>query len=208
MKGPLALLSVGLLSACIAACGSASKETSSHTSSSAHTDTTTGSASLAPAPVQSAVDADKDNDLSAPYDDKSNDSLLSSGHRAGPSEARAITALLKRYYAAAAAENGLRACAMLYSTLAEAVAEDYGQSPPGPPYMKGTTCPAVLRMAFGHFHPQIALELPKLEVAHVRLVEGHGLVVLRFGALPERQIAVRRERHTWKLATLLDSELP
>ena len=201
MKSPLVPLAVVvLLSACIAACGSTGKQTPAalHTASS----------SVAAAPAQTGTDADNDNDLSAPYDDRSNNSVLASGHQPSASERRAITLLLKRYYKAATAENGARACAMIYSTLAEAVPEDYGQSPPGQPYMKGTTCPMVLTMIFKHFHPQLSLELPKLKVAGMRISEGHGVAVLRFGRLPERQIAIRREGHTWKISALLDSELP
>ena len=97
---------------------------------------------------------------------------------------------------------------MIYSTLAEAVPEDYGLSPPGPPYMRGTTCPAVLTLLFKHLHSQLGLELPKIKVTRVRLTEHHGLAVLSFGTMPERQIQVAREGHVWRLAALLDGELP
>jgi hypothetical protein len=74
--------------------------------------------------------------------------------------------------------------------------------------MRGTTCAAVLTLLFKHDHPQLVAELPKLEVARVRLIEHHGIVILHFGTLPERQIPVAREGHTWKLQGLLDSEVP
>ena len=190
----LALFALGLLGVCLTACGSSSKDTSSTSQNSSTTDaavnnaTTTAPSDTAPAPPDTKVDSDKDNDVGAPDDDKNNNSSLDFGHEASASVKRPITALIKRYYATAAAENGARACSMLYSTLAEAVPEDYGLSPPGEPYMRGTTCPAVMTLMFKHFHPQLELELPKLKVTHVRLIEHHGLVFLHFGALPERVV--------------------
>jgi hypothetical protein len=212
MKSLPTLLAIALLGVGVAACGSAGRD-ASQASSAAQSATTytppsTAPSKAPPAPVQSRADGDHDNDTGAVGDDTNNNSVLDFGHAAGTSDKQTITALLKRYYAAAAAEDGARACSMLYSTLAEAVPEDYGQSPPGQPYMRGTTCPAVMTLLFKHFHPQITLELPRLDVARVRLIEHHGLAVLHFGAMPERKIAVAREGHTWKVEALLDGEVP
>ncbi|HXP99467.1 MAG TPA: hypothetical protein VN845_05300 [Solirubrobacteraceae bacterium] len=212
MKSLIALLAVALLSGCIAACGSSGKGSAANASATASS-TETGTVStvptdITPAPVETKVDADKDNDLGAAEgDDHNNNSTLDYGHEANVSDTRTITALVKRYYKAAYTENGAKACSMLYSTLEEAVPEDYGQAPPGPPYMSGTTCPAVLTLLFKHFHPQLAIEYPKLVVARVRMVEHHAIVILHFGALPERQIGVTREGHTWKMSQLLDAEV-
>jgi hypothetical protein len=155
------------------------------------------------------VDADRDNDVHAPADDTNNNAALDFGHEAGEPERRAIVALVRRYYAAGLAGDGTAACSMIYSTLAESVPEDYGSNePPGPPYMKGTTCPTVLDGLFRHVHSELAAELPLLEVNRVRLVEHHGAVVLGFGRLPGREIPVKREGHTWRLGGLFDHELP
>jgi hypothetical protein len=215
MRLLLVLFATGLLGICLAACGSADKGASPSThDSAASTAAKTVAVSTVPshappAPVQTKTDADKDNDSGAiAADEKNNSSVLDLGHAASASDQRAIAALIKRYYAAALAENGAKACSMLYSTIAESVPEDYGISPPSQPYMRGTTCPAVLTLLFKHYHPQIALEYPKLEVARVRLVEHQGIAVLHFGALPERQISVGREGHTWKLKALLDGAMP
>jgi hypothetical protein len=164
------------------------------------------------------VDRDKDNDNapirgkdndSAPYDDKNNNGIFNFGHAAGPADDRAVTALIKRYYTAALREDGAHACSMLYVRLAESVVEDHGRESAGPRYLsQGTSCPAVMRLLFKHYHGQLAAELPLLRVARVRLVQRHGLAILRFGALPERQISVRQQAGTWKLATIFDSALP
>jgi hypothetical protein len=155
------------------------------------------------------VDADKDNDIGAPADDRNNNSVLHFGAAASATDTREVTALLKSYYAAALADDGAKACSMVYLTLANSVAEDQGKGSPGAPYLKeGTTCPSVLKLLFQHFHKELSVEVPQLKVKRVRLRHGQGLAVLSFGKLPERQISVGRERHAWKLLTLVDSELP
>lgn len=210
MRLLLTLLSTCVLSASIAACGSTSKDaSSSQTSNTPKTvSVSTTPTKAPPAPVETKTDADKDNDASGFADEKNNDSVLDFGHAADSSDQREITSLIKRYYAAAVTENGAKACSLLYSTIEESVPEDYGISPPSQPYLRGTTCPAVLTLLFKHYHPQLLLEYPKLEVARVRMIEHHGLVILRFGKLPEREIPVGREGHTWKLDALLDNEMP
>lgn len=65
-----------------------------------------------------------------------------------------------------------------------------------------------LVLLFRHSHSLLTAELLKLEVSRVRLVGHRGFAILSFGAMPERQIPVGREGHTWKIQALLDSELP
>ncbi len=210
-KRSRALVVLMLLPLCVGACGTNTSTNSVHHSSSHSADTSStlaAASSIAPAPLEAKADADKDNDITAPYDDKRHPDVFGFGQAASPADRQAVTALIERYYAAAAAEDGAKACSMIYVTLAEAVPEDYGTSPPGPAYMQGKTCPAILTLLFKHFHAQLAAGLPLLKVTRVRLEHRHGLAVLSFGKMPERQIAVRRERHTWKLEALLDSELP
>lgn len=208
MKSLLALLAIGLLSIGAVACGGTGKATVSSTSHSSSTgsDSTASVSSTAQAPVITKADADKDNDVGAPDDDTSN-SELNFGHAANSSDKQAITALVKHYYVAAAAEDGAAACSMLYSTVSETVPEDYGTSPPGPSYSKGKTCTAVMTLSFKHFHNELALELAKLKILGVRLEEHHGLVVLSFGTMPQRDIQVMREGHVWKMESLFDHEL-
>jgi hypothetical protein len=211
MKSLLVSVAVALLCFGISACGSSSKGTgsASQTSSGATTATTAAAtSSTTPTPDFRKADGDKDNDIGAPDDDRNNNSVLSFGQAASSSDQSAITGLIKRYYAAALAEDGAKACSLLYSTLAEAVPEDYGQSPPGQPYMRGTTCPTVMMLLFKHEHGKLTVQVPLLKVARVRLNEHHGLTVLKFGKMPERQIPVAREGHVWKVEALLDSELP
>jgi hypothetical protein len=169
---------------------------------------TAGHSALALLREYTQVDADRDNDVAAPYDDKNNDSQLDYGRPAAPAQQRAAGALLRRYYATALSGDGAAACKMIISTLAESVAEDYGHGSAGPPYLRsGTTCPGVMDLLFAHFHALLALEVPKLEVARVRVIGKHGLAILRFGNLPERTIPLGQEGTRWKVRALLDTEL-
>jgi hypothetical protein len=63
-------------------------------------------------------------------------------------------------------------------------------------------------LLFKHYHDQFTAELPLLKVARVRLILRHGLAIVRFGTMPERQFLVRQELGTWKLGAIIDSDLP
>jgi hypothetical protein len=210
MRQPLALFIVALLTGALYACGATNKGaySASHVSSTV-VDALTVSPNATSDLNYARADRDRDNDIGAPNDDTNNDEILKFAHPAGASDKQSITALIKHYYAALAASDGVTACSMLFSTFAEAVPEDFGQSPPGPSYLRGgKTCQAVIMLLHKHFQSQLAVELPLLKVTHVRLDRHHGLAVLSFGTMPERQLLVAREGHTWKLQVLIDSELP
>ncbi len=209
MKGSLALLAVLGLGGGVAACGSSSATDSSRNAS--H-NVSTGEAAISTteeAPTDyRKVDADKDNDIGAAHDDKSNREALLFGHATGASDERTITSLVKRYYAIALAGDGAKACSLIYSSLAEAAPEDYGQVP-GPAYLRGaTTCKAILTKLFAHFHSQLAIQVPVLEVTRVRVQADQARALLKFAAMPEREIQITREGHVWKIAALLDNALP
>jgi hypothetical protein len=222
MTRSLALAATALLAAWLCACGGSSAKPSTAASTSARAATTSASTPTAtttaaskkppavpPAGLDSSVDADKDNDVGAASDDANNNSqLLEFGHEASPAETRAVTALIKRYYATALAGDGARGCTLLYSTLAEAAPEDDGREADAPAFSRGaTSCAEVLDDLFRYYHAQLAAEVPQLAVTHVRLEEHHGFAYLSFGKLPERRISVQREGHVWKLSQIYDEEL-
>jgi len=235
MRPLLALCVLGLACVSMTACGGAHKSATpiprASSIAAATTTPSTTSTESAVSGEEEKLDADKDKDINSPDEDdkgkpppldRDNDSdsngksyfdsddknLLDFGHAANTSDRQTVTSLVRRYYAAAAAEDGAKACSMIYSNYAEAVPEDYGTSPPGPPYARGTTCPTVLTLIFKHFHNQVASRLPKLAVSRVRIKERQGLAILSFGTLSGREIHFVREGHAWKLEALLDSELP
>jgi hypothetical protein len=154
-------------------------------------------------------DNDADNNGKKTRYDSDDTATIDFGHKAGSSDTRQISAIVRSYYAVAVAEDGVKACEMLYSTYAEAVPEDYGVSPPGPSFSQGKTCPAVMTLIFKHFHDQLSSRLPKLKVAQVRVKGRQGLAILNFGPiLSEHEIHVEREGHTWKIVALIDNNLP
>jgi len=221
MKFLLVLLALALIGSSLVACGSGGRQGSSTAaqSNAAATGSTTSRTTSAVTPTLDyrKADRDKDNDGSIVdpddggkiADEASNTETFDFGHAADATDKQAVTTLLERYYAAALAEEGAKACSMMYITFAESVAEDYGHGSAGQPYAsQGTTCPTVTALIYKHFHEQLATEVPLLKVARVRLVENHGLAVLSFGKLPERQIQIRKEGHAWKVGALLDGPLP
>jgi hypothetical protein len=153
---------------------------------------------------------DRDNDSDNPtnsYFDGDDSSVLGFGHAASSTEARAITDLVRSYYAAAAARDGKTACALLYLPLAESVAEDLGQSS-GPPYLRGNSCSIVMSKVFTLNNKQLSAYAARLKVSTVRIKKNNGQAVLSFKTLPGRVLALEREHGTWKIGALVDSELP
>jgi hypothetical protein len=208
MKAMLALLAIAPIGTCMAGCAGASKAISPVSSSAGTTSTPAAASSREQTKLPSS---DRDNDADATGNgryDSDDYSVIDLGHPANGADRTEITTLIRRYYAAAASEDGAKACSMLYSIYAEAAPEDYGTSPPGPAYAHGTTCPAVLTAIFNHFHDQIAVKLPKLKVLRIRIEGRRGIVVLSFGAMPERQMSIFREGRTWKMLAFVDGELP
>jgi hypothetical protein len=122
------------------------------------------------------------------------------GHVADAADRRAVTALVGSYYAAAAAQQGERACGMLFFALAESVAEKYGRAP-GPRYLNGAyTCQAVLSRVFEHFHAQLQR---RPTVALVRVNNNQARALLEWSTLPAGYVEAKREGATWKLDSLL-----
>lgn len=153
---------------------------------------------------------DRDNDAdnrSKSYYDKDDHSVLGFGHAARAADRSAIAALVRRYFAVAAAADGVAACSMIVPSFAKSVPEDLGQSP-GPPYSRGKTCAVVMSKTFEHYHRQLAAHAASLEVSRVRVEGSMGLAVLAFKGLPGRQIQVAREGGVWMMDALLDRELP
>lgn len=131
--------------------------------------------------------------------------VLDYGHTANAVDWQAITALVKRYFAAAAVEDGAKACSLLYFFVAESVADDYGHTPS----LRGRTCAEVMSKLFKQHHRELAIENATLKVITVKVEGDKALEVMQFATwLRARKIPVRRERSTWKILELLDGALP
>jgi hypothetical protein len=144
--------------------------------------------------------ADSDNDGDNGDDD------VHWGHEASKTDLLAVRALLKRYYAAGLAEDGARACPLLYSLFEEEIPELYGEGS-GAPYLQGSTCPQVMTKLFIHERRTLVAHAPKLRVVMLRVKRLRGLAILSFGGAPDREIIVHRERRAWKVAVLEDHAL-
>lgn len=133
--------------------------------------------------------------------------VLGFGRAAAPADQRAVMMVVKRYYAAAAKQKGVRACALMYTPLAESVPEDYGR-PPGPPALRGGTCGVVLSKLFAQRRAELRRIARDLRVTHVRTEGNSGLAVFDLGHGLVRHVAVHRERGVWKVDELTNASMP
>jgi hypothetical protein len=153
-------------------------------------------------------DSDLDNDAGETHKrfyDSDDGISLGAVRAADAADERALAAVAQRYRAAAAAGDGVRACALLERSLAGAVPEDYGQAP-GPGYLRGgKTCAAVMSRLFRHLHAQLAASA---QVTKVLVGVGRADVVLGSKTIPASYMLFVREGAAWKTAHLLPVPLP
>jgi hypothetical protein len=198
----LALFAIALLSAGITACGGASKGAGSASQGSSNASATAsapGTAASSAAPTQGANGNDRDNDGDKNDDDEK---VLDYGHAANAADNQAITALVRRYYAAAAAEDGAKACSLLYPFIAEAIVENYANTA-----LQGKTCAAVMAKLFKEHHQLLTGESVTLKFVRVRVEGGKALAVISFPVPEVRQISARLYGGRWKILDLLDGIL-
>jgi hypothetical protein len=206
IKPSLALLAIALLSLGATACGGASKAGSSTTNQVSPNASTTGGASTtsassgAPTGLQGKDSNDGDNDP------QSNDdtAILDYGHLASAADKRAVTALVKRYYAAAAAANGTRACPLIYGIVVETIPEEFA----GDPRLRGKTCATVMSKVFKQRHRQMAADNAILKVTRVGVEGDKGLVLIYLGIPPVSSVLVHREGRAWKMQSLFEGGIP
>ena len=190
-KSLIALPTIVLVVLGIASCGGASRAT--HTAS-----------ALAREPPP---DDDRGYDRPSKSEEDDNASLHF-GRPADAADAQTVTGVVHRYYRARAARDGATACSLIYSVTAAAITENLGR-PPGPPSLRGGTCPVVVSKLFKQHHTRMAADVAKLRVTAVRVGGDQAVALLKLGeGRPERFISLRRERRAWKLDRLLDAEIP
>jgi hypothetical protein len=143
-------------------------------------------------------------DEHVPNDDTPRKNVLESRYVATAADRPVVVALVRRYYAAALAGDGAKACSMLYSPFAHSVAEDYGQAP-GPTYLRGAkTCSALMSGVFEHFHKRLVAEALVLRSRVTARLKGYqGSALLSVGRKIEFELPVRHELNAWKVVGLL-----
>ena len=158
-------------------------------------------------PGSSVLDVDRDTDrVMNPRSDPDSDAVPTKGYPAGAAETQAISTLIRRYYAAADAGDGEKACSLTYWLTAEMIVEEHRHK--GSASLRGSTCAQVASELFKQRHRELDEDLATLQVAWVRLVAKRGLARVRFGATRERAVFVHREGNAWKMSVLLDGGAP
>jgi hypothetical protein len=212
MKAMLVWPAMALLSASIAACGNAGERTpsTSHASSGAVAEKPSAVSSAASSGSYLKDDGDKDSDdelHKSKHEDDEDDSTLWAPYGGKVSEVtlRAVAAQVRAYYAAAAAGDGGKACALLYRGLASGL----GESPSQANRAGTSACASTVAHIFKERHQQLAGdEVATMVVTAVRRKGDLGLALLGFKKAREGAILVKREAGVWKIASLLDSEIP
>jgi len=198
MRLLLATLAVVALGSILAACGSSSHGTASQHATNA---VATGDTAVTIKGDVPAHGNDRDNDGDNNDDDEK---VLYYGHTANAADRRISIGLIKRYFAAAVAEDGAKGCSMLVPSIAESVAENSGHSPA----LRGKTCATVLSKIFKLEHRLLLQKNAMLRIIDVRVEGTRALAVIAFPRIPEvRQITERRVGHTWRLVDLTDGIL-
>lgn len=152
-----------------------------------------------------APDGDNDIDsLGQGRYDPDNDVDPTYGPAAGAGERQAIGALIKHYYAAAAAEEGARACSMLYPLIAEAIVEEHHPGK-GPPALRGNTCAQVAGNVFVQRHRELVADAATLSFGWMQRQQRQAVVLAHFGPTRELIVRVHRTQGGWKMNNLLDS---
>lgn len=184
MRTLLLVLATALLAAGVLACGSSSK----------------GNLTSSSQAGASTSRLDRDNDGDNNDDDNA---FINYGHAATAAERGPLVALITAYFAAAAAENGARACSMLMPFIAESVVENVGHGPG----LNGHNCAVVMSKLFKQKHHELQIKSTTLKFYAVRIKGEKALTLLTFkGLAPEvRQVDERRDGSgDWKILTLLD----
>ncbi len=189
----LVLLTVGLGSLCLSACGAGGDHSATSRLSSAESGASVASA---------GKDADDDQDNpSGKHYDEDDYAVLLYGEPADAADRRALTRLTSRYYTAASADHGLSVCRLIYSKIAHSVVSDFGASSG----LSGKTCASFMTQLLRRDRHELR---PVREVTDIRVEGDRGSAVLRFVAMNDRHILFRREHGIWKLGVLLPVGLP
>jgi hypothetical protein len=137
------------------------------------------------------------------YHDEDDEQAVRFGHAASASQARAVTALVKRYYAVAATGDGAKACTMLLPSFAKAVPLEYGKY--GPSYLHGgKTCAGVMTRLFAHARRELAASV---QVTNVRVSGPTALAFLGSKKMRASSIVLHRQGSGWRIAQVLGSTL-
>jgi hypothetical protein len=131
-------------------------------------------------------------------------SLLDFGEPASKADVRAMTPVVKRYYAVAAAGDAKRACAMIDPAFTKALSAEIRVSAPS--YLHGAkTCQAAAADTFRHYRHELTVPIR----VNGALTDGNtGYVVVSSAKMPDSMIAVRRMHAAWVIDSVLGAKIP
>lgn len=130
------------------------------------------------------------------------------GYAADAQDRRTITALIKRYYAALAREDGATVCSLLLEVVAESMPETQRAQTGGPAAAQtASTCPAAVTPVLAASHRSLVEEDSTLEVIGARVRRRRASAILRFRHRAARHILLYKEEGRWKIGTLADEDL-
>jgi hypothetical protein len=201
------------LCAGLVACGGTHRDAAPITHSSPATDesslTETASASTASTTGAPREDRDKDygDGDGDGYFDHDDYDTVNYPQTADATDTQAVTALVKRYFKAAAAADGATGCSLIYSLFAETIPETLGLPPSGTPSLYGKTCAVVMTKLFKQNHRRLVAETATLQVAAVRVNRMRGFALLHFNGIPAQSIQLHLERGVWKINETLAVEV-
>ncbi|HEY5194247.1 MAG TPA: hypothetical protein VIJ39_10305 [Solirubrobacteraceae bacterium] len=139
------------------------------------------------------------------YHDDDDAVIVDYGHPASAADRQVITALVRRYQAAAVAGDGAMSCSMLTPSFARAIPEDYGR-PPGPSYLRGgKTCAAIMSKILLRSRAEVTTSFA---VTGVRAEGDRAYALLGSAVVPASYVQVERKNGSWRVATLLSHPLP
>jgi hypothetical protein len=200
-KRLLALLVAALACVCVSACGSGGGSASNASASDEHKTAAAGGGTG----TYMRDDEDADND-DRPYPlagVEKTDSLspVTLGKQADPADTRAVAALVKRYYAVAAAGDGVAACSMLD----RALVSGFAGSQEGQAQGSAKACAAVVSPLLAAQRETFAADnVATLTVIDVRVKGTEGIAAVGFTSAPVRWMLIKREGGGWKIASLDD----
>jgi hypothetical protein len=138
------------------------------------------------------------------YHDNDDREAVLFGHPAGAVERRTITAVVLRYYAAAATGDVRKACSLLPSSLVRALPVEVGRL--GPRYLRGgRTCEEILTRLFRRHHPELAAPI---NVTEVRVRGDDAFALLGSKHMPASFITPKRIHGVWTTDEVLGVRLP
>jgi hypothetical protein len=211
METMLAVAAVVLLGLGAGACGGATRDAAAGGSSGARTSMTTRTGDAKLVSPYARWDHDGDfgpNDGEIPNSEYDGDdgAVRDYGHAAVGPDRRAVTALIGRYYAALAADDGAAACSLLDASLVRALVEERGPSASSSE-PDGEACAVAMSKLLTRTLGRAPADLSDVTVIGVRVEGDEGLALLRLRSAEVRNMPVSREGGVWKVDAYLDNGL-